>query len=347
MIIPLEPKLEGLAERRFFSFARQMLDRQARDPGRIGNLVKDETTRAPGLHDIKGQYDEYTACVRVLGDLAQLRWTLVESGYGLELHSPRLQDQRVSGPAQARRRKEAIRNELRPRVLQQFSDPNVHKFIRRMERPAAARRKSIRTLIADGAELQERLYAARQHPADDPARGVALRHAVRPYLQLVDAGLRDDYTGIPLRDIWRYFRYTWSIPQTPIPGRSLLYLVRDAAHDAHAVIGIAALSNCAVQLVPRDRAIGWSASGLETALRTLFAPPEQRTSEPSDPAFRFQGIYRWLKPHLPAGVAPSPATKRAALQRVADWLLQGVSTAIDEIECQGLASEEEIADPTS
>jgi len=158
MIIPLEPRLEGLAERRFFSFARQMLDRQARDPARIGNLVEDETTRVSGLDDLKGQSDQYEACVSVLGDRAQLRGTLVESGYGLELHSPRLQDKRVSGPVQARRRKDAIRNELRPRVLQQLADPNVRKFIHRMERPpASARRKSIRTLIADGAELRGRL----------------------------------------------------------------------------------------------------------------------------------------------------------------------------------------------
>ncbi len=143
MIIPLEPRLEGLAERRFFSFARQMLDRQARDPERIGSLVKDETTRVSGLDDLKGQSREYTACVRVLGDLAQLRWTLVESGYGLELHSPRPQDKRISGPVQALRRKEAIRAELRPRVLQQFADPNVRKFIQRVERPPGVLRAEV------------------------------------------------------------------------------------------------------------------------------------------------------------------------------------------------------------
>ncbi len=348
MIIPLEPRLEGLAERRFFSFARQMLDRQEHDPARIGSLVKDETTRVSGLDDLKGQHDEYTACVRVLGDLAQLRWALVENRYGLELHSPRPQDKRVSGPAQARRRKDAIRAELRPRVLQQFADPNVRKFIHRMERPpASSRRKPICTLIADGAELQGRLSAARRHPAGQPARIAALQHAVRPYLQLVDAGVRDDYTNIPLRDIWRYFRYTWSIPQTPIPGRSLLYLVRDAAHEEHAVIGIAALSNCAVQLAPRDRAIGWSASGLEVALETLFATPRERQArEAGDPALRLHGIYRWLNPHVPVDVEPSSAVRRKALERVIDWLLEGVSTAIGEIERRGLATDEEVAAPT-
>lgn len=349
MIVPLEPKLEGHAEKRFFSFARQMLDRQAvDDPGRIGDLVQSETYRAARLRDIKGQCDEYTACVRVLGDLAQLRWTLVDSGYGLELHSPRPRDDRVSGAAAADRRKEAIRKELRPRLLQQFSDPHVRKFIQRMERPtASSKRKSVRTLIADGAELQARLRKAREYRADDPARAEALCRAVRPYLQLVDSGLRDDHTGLPLGDVWRYFRYTWSIPQTPIPGRNLLYLVRDAAHYAHAVIGIAALSNCAVHLVPRDHAIGWSLSGLAEALTTLFASSAQRTArEEREPALRLQGLYQLLKSQFLDGATPSPAAKRAALEYVTDWLLREVSTAIGEIEHQGLATDSEITAPT-
>ena len=348
MIIPLEPSLEGLAERRFFSFARQMLDRQrAGDQGRISALVEAEAVRAPELRELKGQCGEYTACVRVLGDLAQLRWKLVESGHGLELHSPRPQDNRTSAPCEVRRRKEAIRNELRPRVLQQFADRHVRQFIRRLERPtASARHTSIKTLIADGAELQQRLRVAREHQIGDPGRNEALRTAVRPYLQLVGPGVRDEHTRILLRDIWRYFRFTWSIPQMPIPGRSLLYLVRDAAHAHHAVIGIAALNNCAVQMVPRDRAIGWSASGLAAALTTLFAPADQRRlREASEPALRMQGIYRWLLPLLPAGAEPSTEARRAALVRVADWLLEGIATAIGEIEHQGLATPEDLASP--
>ena len=349
MIIPLEPTLEGLAERRFFSFARQVLDRQvAGDQERITALVKEETGCAAQLREIEGQCDEYTACVRVLGDLAQLRWKLVESGHGLELHSPRPQDTRASAPCEVRRRKEAIRNELRPRVLQQFEDRHVRQFIRRLERPgASSRHRSVKDLIADGAELQQRLLAGRQYRLDDPRRNEALRDAVRPYLQLVDPGERDEHTGIALRDVWRYFRFTWSIPQTPIPGRSLLYLVRDAAHACHAVIGIAALNNCAVQLVPRDRAIGWSATGLTDALSTLFALAEQRQArEAGDPVLSMQGIYRWLRPGFAAGDDLSTETKRAALVRVVDWLHQGMSTAIGEIEPQGLATTEDLATPS-
>ena len=348
MIIPLEPSLEGLAERRFLSFARQMLDRQvAGDQERISALVEEETVLAPQLRELEGQSDEYTACVRVLGDLAQLRWKLVESGHGLELHSPRRHDDRTSAPCVIHRRKEAIRRELRPRVRQQFADPHVRQFIRKLERPrASSRHASVKVLIADGAELQQRLRAARNHPLDDPGRIEALRAAVQPYLQLVDPGVRDEHTGILLRDIWRYFRFTWSIPQTPIPGRSLLYLVRDAAHEHHAVIGIAALHNCAVQLVPRDRAIGWNAAGLALALRTLFSPADQRrATERAERPLGAQGIYQWLLPLFPYGTDPSPDAKRNALERVIDWLLQGIATAIGEIEHQGLATSDELTSP--
>ena len=350
VIIPLEPNLEGLAERRFFSFARQVLDRQAEgDSERISALVESETRRAAGLGGLRGQCDEYTACVRVLGDLAQLRWQLVDSGYGFELHSPRPQDARVSNPAQVRRHKEAIRKELRPRVLQQFASPSVRKFIRRAERPTASSgHRPIGTLIADGAELQNRLRAAWALPRDDLGRAAALRTAVQPYLQLVDADTRDEYTRMPLRHIWRYFRYTWSIPQTPIPGRNLHYLVRDAAQESHAVIGIAGLSNCTVQLVPRDRAIGWSADGLTCALAALFSHDARGTAQrPLDPSLRFQGVHGWLKALFLDETVPTPARKRAVLQRVVDWLLDEISTGIGEIECRGLATQDEIASPTA
>ncbi|MDE0392913.1 MAG: hypothetical protein OXI57_12690 [Rhodospirillales bacterium] len=156
MIIPLEPSLEGLAERRFLSFSRQVLARQAaRDQDRITAFVDAETALAPQLQDLEGQRDEYTACVRVLGDLARLRWTLVESGHGLELHSPRPHDAHTSAPCEVRRRKDAIRRELRPRVLQQFADRHVRRFIERLERPtASSRHRSINALIADGTEVK-------------------------------------------------------------------------------------------------------------------------------------------------------------------------------------------------
>ena len=83
------------------------------------------------------------------------------------------------------------------------------------------------------------------------------------------------------------------------------------------------------------------------ALTILLGPPEQRAArEASDPALRLHGLYQWLKRQFPDGARPSTASRRAALECVADRLLRGVSTAIGEIEPQGLATPSEIAAPT-
>ena len=349
MIIPLDPYLEGLAEKRFFSVALQIRDRQKMgDRHRISSIVKEEAVRAATLPDLNGQTDRYTACVRVLGDLAQLRWEIVETGYGLELHSPRAHDDHVTTSEGVRQRKEAIRQELAPRLRQQFEDNGVRNFIRQMERPSGSvHQKSIRALIADGAELHSRLTPARRHAVGTAEREAALTEAVRPYLQLVEPGVRDKYTSIRLQDIWRYFRYSWSIPQTPIPGRKLLYLVRDGSHSSHAVIGIAALSNCAVQMLPRDQRIGWTTGSLVSALTALLATAHNRQSmEESDKFLKFQGIYRRWRPSVPDQGDITQSQKTELLHQVHGWLVECVTQAIGKIEQRGLVTSEEIAEPT-
>src|SRR5262249_45266588 len=161
-----------------------------------------------------------------------------------------------------------------------------------------------------------------------------------------EAGIRDEHTNILLQDIWRYFRYTWSIPQTPIPGRKLLYLVRDRAHPANPVVGIAALCNCAVQVVPRDLRIGWSTRGLLMALKALFCPARERTQlERKDALLSIAGVYPWLQPLLSARSDPSHSDQIALLYKVHQWLLHGISEALGEIEQTGLVTPEEITEP--
>jgi hypothetical protein len=133
---------------------------------------------------------------------------------------------------------------------------------RRLETPPRnSTRKSVLDLIADGRELAARLAPALAARGEE--RAGLLGAAVRPYLQLVEANEPDPHTGIPLGEVWRYFRYTWSLPLVGIPGRQLFYLVRDAAHPCHAVMGIVALSNSAMQMKERDDFIGWTADAFE------------------------------------------------------------------------------------
>ena len=87
--------------------------------------------------------------------------------------------------------------------------------------------------------------------------------------------------------------------------------------------------------------------GLADALSTLFAPTEQRKArEARNPVFGMQGIYRWLRPLFAADADPSTETKRAALERVIDWLHEGMSSAIGEIQPQGLVTTEDLASPS-
>jgi len=85
---------------------------------------------------------------------------------------------------------------------------------------------------------------------------------VLPYIQIVDKS-RCIHTGYKLNEIWRYFRYTWSIPYKSTPGRNIFYLVRDAAQPYHPVIGISALGNSVLQLSKRDNYIGWTLESIK------------------------------------------------------------------------------------
>ena len=48
----------------------------------------------------------------------------------------------------------------------------------------------------------------------------------------------------------------------------MLYLIRDAAHPKHAVMGIASLENCALQINDRDNFIGWTIPALKEKLQS-------------------------------------------------------------------------------
>ena len=95
---------------------------------------------------------------------------------------------------------------------------------------------------------------------------------------------RDEHTGLRLLDIWRYCRYTWSLPFHSQPGRRMYYLIRDASRDYHPIVGIGALGNSMVQIANRDEAIGWTLASLragetQTKLATLRSVLDHYTEE--------------------------------------------------------------------
>jgi len=183
---------------------------------------------------------------RVVADLVDQGWVLTLNG------KERLLALRPSTPVYAVRTDKRRRYQITRDA--QLRQPSTRAFIQRMERGLlnSAGRHSIYSLMRDGRQLHSDIEVALSG-----ASGKKLEDLVRPYLQFIRPNDVCSETGLSLQDIWRYFRHTWSNPYESVPGRSMLFLVRDGAAPNHAVMGIGAISSAAVQLDARDRFIGW------------------------------------------------------------------------------------------
>ena len=187
---------------------------------------------------------KYMTALRVLFDLTQQGWQL-------DVHP----DEKLylTMLTENSNDKAYVRSRLSSEKKAQFSDPAILRFIERMEKPKKYNGNtiSIRNLIGSKDELIRKIQAS--------------EHVMAPYLQLVAHNI-DEHTGYRDTDIWRYFRYTWSIPYKSMPGRNLFYLVRDASQEFHPVIGIFALGNSVLNLTVRDDEIGWTVDGIKKNL---------------------------------------------------------------------------------
>ncbi|MCC6874258.1 MAG: DUF4338 domain-containing protein, partial [Sandaracinaceae bacterium] len=204
------------------------------------------------------------AAVLVLADLARQGWEVFLDGGEVWVSAVEGQ---VGAAERVEEAKGRVRETLRAFRDLQLSDPAVRAFLRAMEQPRVFHggRVSILDLVDDGHEVAMRLGDASRLPPSERAR--ALESIVRPVIQVAAPDAVCEHTGLGLYDIWRYFRHTWSLEYRPTPGRSLAFLVRNAARPHAPVMGIASIANAALQLKVRDDWIGWSTAEVVSALR--------------------------------------------------------------------------------
>ena len=201
---------------------------------------------------------KYASSLSVLIDLSLQGWIfdIDEGVLTLKMENDNLDD------------KQKLRYRLSAEKNAQFKTPSVAAFIRQMEsnKKYQGNNISVRELIGDKHFLIQQIQNG-QRVCD-------------PYIQLVTSE-RDTLTGYKLSDIWRYFRYTWSIPYKTMPGRNLFYLVRDRLQPYHPIIGIFALGNSVLNLTVRDDDIGWTVEAIKKnmALKTEDTYCEQIISE--------------------------------------------------------------------
>ena len=201
---------------------------------------------------------KYAASLSVLIDLSLQGWIfdIANGTLTLKMENESLDD------------KQKLRYRLSAEKNAQFKSPTVAAFIQRMEVDKVYNENliSIRQLIGNR-DLLIRYIQANERVCE-------------PYIQLV-TNARDEHTGYWLSDIWRYFRYTWSIPYKTMPGRNLFYLVRDRRQPYHPIIGIFALGNSVLNLTVRDDDIGWTVDAIKKnmSLQTEETICEQTVSD--------------------------------------------------------------------
>lgn len=206
-----------------------------------------------GLVDL---YDRplLAAAAHVVIDLVDQGWAAQATGDQVKIVPP-------GEHAAPEDEKARVRKQEHLRRDAQLRQSSVRRFVQKMEQPRqhGGQLVSVFNLMRDGQELATALESL--------SGGC---ETIQPYVQVVDTSAVCERTGLRLHDIWRYFRHTWSNAYATVPGRSMPILVRDAATEHHAVIGLAALSSPVVQIAERDRWIGWDTNGF---LESLKAEP--------------------------------------------------------------------------
>lgn len=213
---------------------------------------------------------KYRAGLSVLVDLIGQNWVYRFREHQFELAPPDFTEAPKSHDDVARQ-KTAIRLAMRSERQTQLQPESVQRFVADMESIKSRNGKlacSILDLITDGETVVQEIREV-QRKTRGAEYEVALGMVVQPYLQLASEDDRCIETGMRLIDIWRYFRYYWSLPYFNTPGRNLFYLVRDRARQFHPVIGIAALGNSIIRLSDREKWIGWDVDAVQSRIAAI------------------------------------------------------------------------------
>lgn len=302
--IPFRPKLEGDFRVRFYNAVSEINERTSSID--IEKIAENEITWVQDVCTYNlGQRKKYRAIWMLFRDLTRASWKATYRDGVLYMSLPSLNgaDIHDSSSPEVKKLLRSWMSESRHERLVSYKD-----FIQKMERDNTSGH-NITELIADGDELAKRLELA--HHGD-----IKPSEAIIPYLQLVTENEKDKYTEIKLSEIWRYFRLTWSTPAETTPGRTMQYLIRDAAHPMHAVMGIASLENCAVQITCRDDYIGWNQRAFINHVTTLTS--EEAKSE-------FQRLLHYIEVGI-SGINYTELCSDAFIQRPTE---EGIQQLLD------------------
>lgn len=269
----LKPELNGFS-RQFVNFCKrveaenQSLDERSRSQAL--RSLRHEVSLVNAKAPLSDDWVKLQLAKNVMLDLAGQSWQLKIEGGKVRVHSPVLSQGSPIDEKDRVRRGHLIERDI------QLSQRATKDFIKDLEqqRLGPSGWHSIFSLMRDGRDLAKKLREA-SIIKDEDGRTTQLAQAIAPYIQFVEGDAVCEYTGLRLRDIWRYFRLTWVNNYKSVPGRSIMILIRDAAALNHPVIGIAALASSVAQQKVRDKYIGWDT---ETFVAEFMKNPSMKVA---------------------------------------------------------------------
>lgn len=301
---PFRPALDGPFAKRFYERIKDLAEARIVYPA-IEATVEEEVKWAVELRKTNPRQRRiYRAVWLLFRDLLRIGWSYRWSAGTLEIAPPSLL-QEAHSEQEIQQAKQIVREAMVAPRRERIAE--AKEFIERMENPSVSGRAivPISKLIGDGESLAATLTEIAAI-SDKSEQLQKLQTVIQPYLQLVTEA-RCEHTGHRLNDIWRYFRLTWTTPIENTPGRTMWYLIRDAAQPYHPIIGIASLENAPLRIACRDDYLGWSFEAFQAEVET----------------------------------APDEETVRAAFTRLLDY----VRASITEISLEDLCTPEQCQNP--
>lgn len=214
------------------------------------DLLMDESVKKAQEHDKL----TLKLIINVILDTSRQGWSYKYKNGELLAFPPSNNNDKIRDQREIKR---VIQNSLQEARNDQINEETKKAFILRMEKKRLYKGKEVSILNHFLDPQEYYLDLSRRIKAPESIKNELLERSINPYLQLVDDS-RDAFTNIKLNDIWRYARYSWSLPLGNQPGRQMLYLIRDGSREFHPIIGIGALGSSIAQISCRDNYIGWS-----------------------------------------------------------------------------------------
>ncbi|WP_066400352.1 Druantia anti-phage system protein DruA [Neobacillus mesonae] len=253
------PILADSYKRKFIKIVKRILDEFPKQRSVKLDEIINESLEFVNNNDNPLEGLKYLSALSVLRDLIAQEWRIKLGLDNLVKLAP--------PKSRSNDSKFYLRQQLQVERNAQLKVDSVEKFIKRMENKKLYKNTKIdvSVLIGDSNLLYQGLKEIAE-VKDQNKRYELSKKVVSPYLQLV-TNERCSFTGYKLMDIWRYFRYTWSIPYKSTPGRNMFYLIRDSSQPFHPIIGITALGNTVLHLTKRDNYIGWTLESIRQSLK--------------------------------------------------------------------------------